>query len=57
MAANTFLSILKQVVVAHNLSPHQTGFRKRRIRARGFTLPDLRDYVQARYPTLSIFPK
>jgi len=24
MTANTFLSILKQVVVAHNLSPHQT---------------------------------
>jgi hypothetical protein len=30
MAANTFLSVLKQVVVAHNLSSLQTGFRKRR---------------------------
>lgn len=55
MAADTFLSILKQVVVAHNLSPHRTGFRKRRTRARGFTLPGLRDYVQACYPTLPIF--
>jgi hypothetical protein len=25
MAADTFLSILKQVVVAHNISPHQTA--------------------------------
>jgi hypothetical protein len=25
MAANTFFSILKQVVVAHNLSPHRNG--------------------------------
>jgi hypothetical protein len=39
MAADTFLSILKQVVVAHNLSPHQTDFRKRRTRARGLPCP------------------
>jgi hypothetical protein len=32
MAADTFLSILKQVVVAHNTSPHQTVAEKRRTR-------------------------
>ena len=37
MAADTFLSILKQVVVAHNISPHQTGAGKRRTCTRDFT--------------------
>ncbi len=27
VAANTFLSVLKQVIVAHNLSPLEMGFR------------------------------
>ena len=37
MAADTFLSILKQVVVAHNVSPHLTVAGKRRTRTGGLT--------------------
>jgi hypothetical protein len=45
MTSNAFLSILKQVVVAHNPSPHLSGNGNRSTCTRGFTLPDLRDYV------------
>ena len=47
MASNAFLSILEQVVVAHNPSPHQTGYRNRNNRTKGIALADLQDYVKA----------